>query len=399
MEHNIKTMEKKQFLSLIDTYINGEASENEKRLVEAYYSRLGKPALESSDVQDEALFKDLLLNRIITQIRSESEQEEIVKVKLKKRLNLWWISAAAVLLIFFSVGILLFRDGKSTNKGHVDYAELIQPGGNKAILTLSNGTKVVLDGKSNADIAEQNGIKIKKKEDGLLEYVQLSSPVTDNQFSTIFNTIETPKGGQYRIVLNDGTVVWLNAASQLRYPLQFKGAERRVELIGEGYFEVAHNAAKPFIVVTAKQEVQVLGTHFNINAYTDEDEIKTTLLEGSVKVTSKQGKKQTGQKYLRPGEQSVLMDDSWSVKEVDAATQIDWKNGRFIFKDEDLKSVMRKLARWYDIEVDYASSMGENLNFSGKISRSKTLKEVLRILTRTNDVTFKVAERRITVMP
>ncbi len=391
-------MEKKQFLSLIDTYINGEASENERRLVEAYYSRLGKPDIESIETQDEALFKDLLLNRIITQIRAESEQEEIGKVKLKRHLNLWWISAAAILLIFFSVGILLFRAGKSTNKEHVDYAELIHPGGNKAILTLSNGSKVVLDGKSNADIAEQNGIKIKKKENGLIEYVQLSAPATDNQYSTIFNTIETPKGGQYRIVLNDGTVVWLNAASYLRYPLQFTGEERRVELVGEGYFEVAHNTAKPFIVVTNRQEVQVLGTHFNINAYADEDEIKTTLLEGSVKVISRQGKKQTGQKYLKPGQQSVLADNDWLVKEVDAATQVDWKNGRFIFKDEDLKSVMRKLARWYDIEVDYVKPM-ENLNFSGKISRSKSLKDVLRILTRTNDVTFKVTERRITVMP
>lgn len=391
-------MEKKQFLSLIDTYINGEASENEKRLVEAYYSRLSKPLAENIEAQDEELFKDVLLNRIIAQIRAESAIEETTNVKLKKRLNLWWISAAAILLICFSMGILFFKNGKSISTAPVDYAELIQPGGNKAILTLSNGSKIVLDDKSNTDIAEQNGIRIKKKENGLLEYVQLSSPITDNQYSTIFNTIETPKGGQYRIVLNDGTVVWLNAASYLRYPLQFTGAERRVELVGEGYFEVAHNTAKPFIVVTNKQEVQVLGTHFNINAYSDEDEIKTTLLEGSVKVIIKKGEKRTGQKYLKPGQQSVLMDNDWTVKEIDASTQVDWKNGRFIFKDEELKTVMRKLARWYDIDVDYAETLGQ-LRFSGKISRSKTLKDVLRILTRTNDVTFKVKGRRVTVMP
>lgn len=391
-------MEKKQFLSLIDTYINGEASENEKRLVEAYYSRLSKPAIGSIGAQDEELFKDVLLNRIMAQIRAESATEETGNVKLKQRVNLWWISAAAILLICFCVGILFFKNGKSISKAPIDYAELIQPGGNKAILTLSNGSKIVLDGNSKTDITEQNGIRIKKKENGLLEYVQLKSPVTDNQSPTIFNTIEIPKGGQYRIMLDDGTVVWLNAASYLRYPLQFTGAERRVELVGEGYFEVAHNTAKPFIVVTNKQEVQVLGTHFNINAYGDEDEIKTTLLEGSVKVTSRKGEKQSGQKYLKPGQQSVLMDNDWSVMEVDAATQVDWKNGRFIFKDEALKSVMRKLARWYDIDVDYAETLGE-LRFSGKISRTKTLKDVLRILTRTNDVTFKVKGRRVTVMP
>ncbi|WP_240916558.1 FecR family protein [Pedobacter sp. HDW13] len=197
-------------------------------------------------------------------------------------------------------------------------------------------------------------------------------------------------------MLDDGTTVWLNAASSLRYPLHFNGNERRVELTGEGYFEVAHLKTKPFIVVTGKQEVEVLGTHFNINAYPDEEDVKTTLLEGSVKVKSLQDKSQS--KYLKPGEQSVLNNNNWLVKQVDAATQVDWKNGRFIFKDEELKSVMRKLARWYDIEVDYTQPV-ENLNFSGKISRSKTLKDVLRILTRTNDVTFKVKERRVTVMP
>ncbi|QIL40450.1 DUF4974 domain-containing protein [Pedobacter sp. HDW13] len=159
---------------------------------------------------------------------------------------------------------------------------------------------------------------------------------------------------------------------------------------------MAHLKTKPFIVVTGKQEVEVLGTHFNINAYPDEEDVKTTLLEGSVKVKSLQDKSQS--KYLKPGEQSVLNNNNWLVKQVDAATQVDWKNGRFIFKDEELKSVMRKLARWYDIEVDYTQPV-ENLNFSGKISRSKTLKDVLRILTRTNDVTFKVKERRVTVMP
>jgi len=388
-------MEKEQFLILIDKYINEQATESEKLLVEAYYLRLGGGEdADAADFENEKIIGETLFKQITSQIKTD--ENTTVTTRRNKRLTLWWYSAAALLLVIFSIGIILFKTNKIAVTKAVDYAALIEPGGNKAILTLADGKKVILDHVSNGAIAVQNGIQIKKKGNGTLEYVQLESNPSNNQTQNILNTIETPRGGQYKIILDDGTVVWLNAASSLRYPLHFNGSERRVELTGEGYFEVAHLKAKPFIVVTSKQEVEVLGTHFNINAYTDEDEVKTTLLEGSVKV--KASKDKTQAKYLKPGEQSVLNNNDWLVKPVDAAAQVDWKNGRFIFKDEELKSVMRKLSRWYDIEVDYAQPV-ENLSFSGRISRSKTLKDVLRILTRTNDVNFKVKERRITVMP
>lgn len=384
-------MEKEQFLILIDKYISDKATETEKLLVKTYYARL-RGENESGDIKNEKIIGETLFNQITAQINADNDTA--ITVKPAKRVSLWWYSAAAILLVIFS--ILLYKANTSTEPKNVDYAALIQPGKNKAVLTLADGKKVILDNVSSGAIAEQNGIQIKKKENGTLEYVQVEGTSSNNRVQNIFNTIETPRGGQYKIILDDGTIVWLNAASSLRYPLHFNGAERKVELTGEGYFEVAHLKAEPFIVVTNKQEVEVLGTHFNINAYTDEEDVKTTLLEGSVKVKMLRDRNQS--KYLKPGEQSVLNNGNWQVKQVDAAAQVDWKNGRFIFKDEELKSVMRKLARWYDIEVDYNQSL-ENLSFSGKISRSKTLKDVLRILTRTNDVTFKVKERRVTVMP
>lgn len=388
-------MEKEQFLILIDKYINEQATEREKLLVEAYYAQLrGEQGAEAVEIKNEKIIGERLFKQITAQIKADGETG--VTIRTAKRLPIWWYSVAALLLVIFSVGVMFFRTNKITTSKTIDYAALIEPGGNKAVLTLANGKKVILDNISNGAIAEQNGIQIKKQASGTLEYVQLAPRPADNQIQNIFNTIETPRGGQYKIILDDGTVVWLNAASSLRYPLHFTGSERRVELTGEGYFEVAHLKAKPFIVVTNKQEVEVLGTHFNINAYTEEADVKTTLLEGSVKVKSLKDKNQT--KYLKPGEQSILNSSNWLVKPVDAAAQVDWKNGRFIFKDEELKSVMRKLSRWYDIEVDYDQSL-ENLSFSGRISRSKTLKDVLRILTRTNDVAFKVNERRVTVMP
>ena len=386
-------MEKEQFLILIDKYISDKATETEKLLVKTYYARL-RGENESGDIKNEKIIGETLFNQITAQINADNDTA--ITVKPAKRVSLWWYSAAAILLVIFSIGILLYKANTSTEPKNVDYAALIQPGKNKAVLTLADGKKVILDNVSSGAIAEQNGIQIKKKENGTLEYVQVEGTSSNNRVQNIFNTIETPRGGQYKIILDDGTIVWLNAASSLRYPLHFNGAERKVELTGEGYFEVAHLKAKPFIVVTNKQEVEVLGTHFNINAYTDEEDVKTTLLEGSVKVKMLRDRNQS--KYLKPGEQSVLNNGNWQVKQVDAAAQVDWKNGRFIFKDEELKSVMRKLARWYDIEVDYNQSL-ENLSFSGKISRSKTLKDVLRILTRTNDVTFKVKERRVKVMP
>jgi len=203
-------------------------------------------------------------------------------------------------------------------------------------------------------------------------------------------------GGEYQVVLADGTKVWLNALSSIRFPTSFKGSERKVEITGEAYFEVAKNARMPFRVIGGSQTVEVLGTHFNINAYPDESAVATTLLEGSVKVAMHDGQA----KVLKPGEQALIFkeNNSFRVKEVDAEDAVAWKNGYFQFNDDDLKTIMNQLSRWYNVEIVYQQA---NLDqkFGGTISRSKNLSQVLRILELTGNVRFRVEGRRITVMP
>jgi transmembrane sensor len=216
----------------------------------------------------------------------------------------------------------------------------------------------------------------------------------------VYNKIETPIGGKYQINLPDGTKVWLNAASSLRYPVVFTGAERRVELTGEGYFEVSKDKNKRFIVSTEGQELSVFGTHFNINAYTDEPAIKTTLLEGSVKV-SQTNRPTPGQpalsRFLNPGQQSILNAKTFEVKKVDTESAVDWKNGRFIFNNEDIQSAMRKLSRWYNIKVSYEGDF-KDINFGGSFSRSNHLADIIKILEATNEFKFEVEGREVKIV-
>lgn len=215
---------------------------------------------------------------------------------------------------------------------------------------------------------------------------------TNGQDHAGYNLIETPRAGQYQINLPDGTKVWLNAASSLRYPSRFSGSKRIVALTGEGYFEVAKNKQHPFVVKTDRQEVQVLGTHFNINSYTDESSTNTTLVEGSVRVTTLDGKN----RLLKPGEQSQLKGDEIEVSDVDTENVLSWKNGDFVFKGDDFKSIMRKISRWYDVEVIYQGDF-DDLKFGGYISRTKNISSVLSIMESTGKVHFNIKDKRITV--
>ncbi|MBT2563740.1 DUF4974 domain-containing protein [Pedobacter sp. ISL-68] len=390
-------MKKERFLTLIDKYINNLATESEKLLVEEYYNRMEAQEKNELKLNDEELLKAKTYNQIKRKIQEESKYKSGSNIRLKRQINWKWIGIAAILLVTTGLSFWIYRIQKKNAVVVTDYASLIKAGVDKAVLTLANGSKVVLDSSENKMIAINNGVGIKKVANGLLEYVHVTSAhQLDETKEEVYNKIETPRGGQYKVVLNDGTVVWLNAASSLRYPVEFNGKQRKVELTGEGYFEVAHEKSKPFIVVTNRQEVTVLGTHFNINAYTDEPAVKTTLLEGKVKVFSKINAKQG---YLKSGEQAVLSGQDFNVHQVDIMAETDWKDGRFIFRDEDFASILRKLSRWYNIDVEYNTKSTDNLSFSGQISRSKSLKEVLNILTLTNDVKFKVKERRVTVMP
>lgn len=330
------------------------------------------------------------LDMVYERIKLQTTVQEPKVISLRP---LRW-AAAAVVLISVAVGAYYLNSKYNKEVLPLEFAgqkgEYIKPGGNKAILTLSDGSHIALDDVANGEIAKESGVQITKTADGRLLYAARPGL---SHVKVGYNSIATPKGGQYRIALPDGTMVWLNAASSLKYPSAFVGKERKVELSGEAYFEVAKNKAMPFMVKTRQQEVEVLGTHFNINAYDDEHGVKTTLIEGSVKVKLPSNKSV----LLKPGEQAEVLTDI-KVNQVDANAVIDWKQGLFWFNDESIFSIMRQFSRWYNIEVEYRGDVS-NIRFGGQVSRMKNLSQVLRIMELTRSVEFKVEGNKIIVMP
>ena len=310
------------------------------------------------------------------------------------------LGIAASILLMLSTAVFFYTNrvpaGSAFTKAPVQKKEVITPGGDKAVLTLSDGSTIILDQAKNGLLANQAGVSIQKTSDGKLLYTfanNVDSLSEGKSASVIYNKIETPKGGKYQINLPDGSTVWLNASSSLRFPALFAGNTREVELTGEAYFDVAKNKSKPFKVTTNDQVVEVLGTQFNINSYSDEGEVKTTLIEGSVKVIYKDRVV-----LLVPGQQFQPSRFTAKVVEADTEEVVAWKNGYFLFKDEDIRSIMRKVSRWYEVEVSYAADIPA-VGFGGNISRSKDINEVLDALQLTNAVHFKIQGRRVTVMP
>lgn len=316
-------------------------------------------------------------------------------VKLEKNRNLRWvIASAAAIILLVSAGIFFIEHSRFSGieiaKGSAD----IRPGAERATLTLSNGTEIDLTSLNAGSVADkQAGVKITKTGEGELIY-ELGDE-GGRTGAPRYNTIKTPAGGQYRIILPDSTRVWLNASSSLTYPTSFSEREtRRVELKGEGYFEVhkmikAGAAAVPFVVSTLRQEIKVLGTHFNVNAYPEEARAATTLLEGAVKIND--------QVILKPGQQGISKGETLSVKTVNAADYVDWKTGDFNLSNDDFRTMMRKLSRWYDVEVIYDESAPEQVKLGGWISRSKNISSILNIMQQTGKVHFKLEGRRVTV--
>lgn len=372
-------MQPAQFKELLKRYLDKECTAEENAFVENWYNRhkVENPAR----LTDEEYITDVqLIHKALEEDRPRQKQ-------------LWFrIAAAAVILFTLSTFLILYYNGKGGLSYGNENATEILPGTDKAMLTLSDGSQISLSDAKSGEIATESGLKISKSDKGEVVYSHLpgAKPEKDS-----FNTIETPRGGKYQIILPDGTMVWLDAASSLRYPVAFNGKERSVELTGQAYFEVAKIKGKSFKVISGAQELEVLGTHFNVNAYTGKQPILTTLLEGSVKVVAKGS---TSAEVLKPGQQSALEGRDFQVKEVDTEEAIAWKNGLFIFNEEDVPTVLLKLERWYDVDFITEGEL-EQIKIGGKISRSKTLSEVLRVLQLTRKIKFKTEGRRITAMP
>ena len=306
-----------------------------------------------------------------------------------------WFRYAAAIIILLGIGLFFITSGEQGNSEKPTIAKStgadIEPGRQGAVLTLIDGSKMLLDSLGNGVVTTQNGTKV------LLQNGQLVYK-TDNSVKTAigYNTMTTPKGRQFQLVLPDGSKVWLNAASSIRYPTVFTGNERKVEVTGEAYFEVVKNSTSPFRVkINDEAEVEVLGTHFNVNSYMNEESINTTLLEGSVSV-----KNSSGKLILQPGQQARVAGNE-KIKlfaEVDVEKVMAWKNGVFNFEDATLEEVMRQLERWYDIDVVYEKNI-PRLEFYGKMGRDLSLATVLRGLEKSN-VHFRIEEgRKLVVLP
>lgn len=369
---------------LLVKYREGKCSEQEIAILESWY-------LNYEDDSFDLEFKELrqIQAKVWTTLPVHNRQP------VSRRPKLWpLITAAASLLIMLTAGLLMYKISlkKPDFKDAVSFKG-VTPGGNKAVLTLGDGSKISLTDASNGKVASQAGMLITKTKDGQLVY-QVGKSASSKTTLPIYNTITTPKGGQYQVNLPDGTKVWLNAASSLRYPIAFKGKERRVELNGEGYFEVAHNKEMPFRVQSGHQVVEVLGTHFNVNAYPDEDNIRTTLIVGSVRVNIDHSQASV---ILKPGQQALTDQYSVDVNLIDTDDVIAWKNNYFVFTDEELGSIMRKIGRWYNVDVICPPELASG-KYSGTGSKSKTIQQTLNIMELTGTVHFKVEGRRITVM-
>lgn len=379
------TMNTEKAIELISKYEAGTISTEEKALLESWYIKQAKESkYQLSEEAIEDSFKYLKAQ---------------LPVKGTKTIRLWPRIAVASAIAFIVIGAYFFRstftetDNYSTKLVATDIA----PGKNGATLTLANGQKILISDVLAGNIASQSGVKISKTRDGQIIY-----ELTDQGTNKIeYNTLTTTRGEQTQVRLPDGSLVFLNASSSLRYPTSFaKSAKRNVGLTGEGYFEISKNKTQPFVVTAAGQEVEVLGTHFNINAYTDEKAVRTTLLEGSVKVApvSADGTSagNANGKVLKPGQQSVLTEEGIQVANVNLEEVMAWQKGYFSFYDEDIASVMRKVSRWYNVEVEYSGQLPE-VGFSARIDKFSNIKGVLGILEKSGAVHFKVEGRKVIV--
>lgn len=322
----------------------------------------------------------------------ETTQAAVVPLHARR----WWRYAAAILVISAATGgaYQLFRSKApvATPPLTAHTTTLIQPGGNKATLTLADGSVISLNEAQNGALAQQGNTQVVKTAGGQLAYQAKGATGS----TVLYNTIQTPRGGRFHITLPDGSKVWLNAASSLYYPTAFTGSSREVTLTGEAYFEIAPNTTQPFKVLVNTMQVNVLGTHFNIMAYTEEAAIQTTLLQGSVAVTTA-GNKQ----LLKPGQRASLNRNTHALQvqeEVDTEEVIAWKNGQVQFAGADLHAAMRMIERWYDVEVEYKGSI-PNAHFRGSLPSTAPITDMLNMMQQTGEVHFEIKGRKIMVTP
>ena len=351
--------------------------DDERRLIEYF---------EASKAENEV--KMLTIIRKIKPIQSRT---------LKMRTASWWAAASILVVLTAITGYYKFRhpiNEVGAAQGEALAVGDVLPGGEKAVLTLDNGQKILLDSAAQGQLATQGRVRIVKTASGMISYINEGGGDKKPGAEPIsYNTISTPRKGRYQVTLPDGSKVWLNASSSLKYPTRFIGNERLVSLSGEGYFDISPRQSAPFIVETGKSRVEVLGTHFDVCAYQDEPTLRTTLVEGKVRV-----KAGNSSKVLDPGEQFVLNGDgTQSVAKADTSEVVAWKDGNFSFDDMDLQTAFRQIARWYDVDVEYTGDVS-NQKVLAFISRDTRLSLVVDVLSKAG-IHCRLDGRKLIVAP
>jgi ferric-dicitrate binding protein FerR (iron transport regulator) len=371
------------------------------QLLASLYSE-EKQVYPAAETNGREAFEEVLA-KLQTAAPAASSQAAIVPLRHRRQ---WWKFAAAALVLFTAGAgaYWLSRSHTSTSivQQHSSSNAAIQPGGNKAILTLADGSTISLNEAQNGTLAQQGSTRVVKLANGQLAY---QVPGATAATANLYNTIVTPRGGKYHITLPDGSQVWLNAASSLHYPTAFSGAAREVTLTGEAYFEISENAAMPFRVRVNNMQVDVLGTHFNVMAYTDEEAIHTTLMEGSVRVSNPTSTNHTSSNptsaILSPGQCASLYHNNGTLKvqrHVNTEEAIAWKNDLIQFAGTDIRAAMRMIARWYDVEVEYRGNI-PNAHFRGGLSSNAPVSQVLNMMQQTGEAHFEISGRKIIVTP
>jgi transmembrane sensor len=403
-------MEKEILIFLLQKHVAGTLTEDEKTELAAFVNRKqSKEAVvaaledlilehESTEDYDEKRFIPLITGILKADTATESDEEktdpDAVKTSRQKsgRKRTWWMIAALAIVAASSLYFYFHRQfvesGPENNNKPVQNDA--SPGGNKAVLTISDGSTFALDSISSGFITQQGNVQLVKTNHNELKY-NISGDIND---AILFNTVSTPRGGQYTILLSDGSRVKLNSSSSITYPVRFTGTERNVTITGEAYFEITHNASMPFKVRVYDMEVEVQGTQFNINAYTDEPAMKTTLLRGSLKLS-----KNSTKRILQPMQQGQFDNEgNYTLeKDIDVNEVIAWKDGLFEFSNTELKTVMRELGRWYDVDIIYEVGSPVDQPVSCEIKRNVNLSEVLKLLQK-NDIRCRIEEKTLFVL-
>jgi hypothetical protein len=401
-------MNNERLRSLLEQYFSDAISDTDREELLSYLN--SNPGEVFSAVDEEMLnlesapeFDNTRAQKVLADIKADSRFKDgaIVPLPVAGKNNIvklyaGWMKIAAAVLIFVSVGFyFVHRQKMGAVKNEVaNTTARIVPGSNKAILTLATGKSIVLDSAANGALANLGKSQVNKVGDGKLVYDVLPNATHAGVNAVLYNTLTIPPGGQYQVVLPDGTQVWLNSSSSLSYPTEFAGNSRTVKLTGEAYFEVAKNKDKPFYVEMNNVQVKVLGTHFNISAYADDNDLTTTLLEGSVQI-SKNG----SLALLKPGQQAVIGSNAnaITVSKAHINEAMAWKNGYFMFNDDNIVDIMKKVSRWYDADIEYQGNFSSQ-RFGGTFTRSKSITDLLKNLEQISNVHFKITGRRITVM-